>query len=127
MVFLPNIALAKNEQPKSFYQKALAKNEQPKSHKEMKVHFELYEEKELPLIQSVYERLATDEMMLRCLRGKTQNPNESFHSRIWRYCPKNKNTKTKTSLDFAVAQALANSNSGYVASDLNILLGVPYT
>ena len=65
-------------------------------------------------------------MMKRCLQGLTQNPNESFHSRVWRYCPKHINA-TKTKLEFSVAVATSEYNVGYVASNVNNLLGLEYT
>lgn len=73
----------------------------------MKVSFTLPNE-QLDLVKRVYERLTTDEIMKRCLRGLTQNPKESVQSRLWRYCTKHTNA-TKKRLDFAVAQA----NSDY--------------
>lgn len=108
-----------------FYQEAIANGKEPKSHKDMKIHFELTDD-QLALVKGVYDRLTTDDMMLKCLRGKTQNPNESLHSRIWRYCPKHKNA-TANMLQFATCQAVANYNVGYVESNLHQLLGIPYT
>ena len=29
-----------------------------------------------------------DDLLTRCLRGQTQNPNESIHSKVWAKCPK---------------------------------------
>ncbi|GFT21823.1 hypothetical protein TNCV_3179341 [Trichonephila clavipes] len=39
-------------------------------------------------IMPVYQRLASDTILERCVAGKTQNSNESLHSCIWRKCPK---------------------------------------
>ena len=97
----------------------------PKSHKEMLVSFTLGTE-ELKLVENVYKRLTSDENMMKCLRGKTQNPNESLHQRIWLYCPKHL-TPSKMRLDFAAAQAVAHYNAGYEVSALNEMLGLPYT
>lgn len=91
----------------------------------MKIRFEL-DEDELGQVKAVYARLTEDEMMIKCLRGKTQNPNESLHGRIWRICPKHKNAN-KPMLDFAIAQATANYNWGYEASCIDALLGVKHT
>ncbi|KAK3883338.1 hypothetical protein Pcinc_012374 [Petrolisthes cinctipes] len=91
----------------------------------MKVHFVLDDEG-LNFVKQVYDRLTTDDMMMKCMREKTQNPNESLHSRIWKYYPKHKNA-TKQILDFAVATATAVYNTGYVASNINKLLGIPYS
>lgn len=65
-------------------------------------------------------------MMKRCLQGLTQNPNESLHSRIWQHCPKHL-MATKRKLDFAIAVATMEYNSGYVASNLFQRLGLPYS
>ena len=34
--------------------------------------------------------MCTDELLKRCLKGKTQNPNESFHEQVWSRLPKTK-------------------------------------
>ncbi|XP_064116259.1 uncharacterized protein LOC135222050 isoform X1 [Macrobrachium nipponense] len=62
--------------------------------------------------------------VVRCLRGKTQNPN--VHSRVWRMCPKHKNVKMRY-VDFAAAQAVSTHNMGHEESNLNKLLGLPFT
>lgn len=115
----------KSEKSWCFYQEALSKGNTPPSHSTMKIKFQLDREG-LRLVEDVYKRLTTDDMMMRCLRGKTQNPNESLHHRIWRYCPKHKNA-TKKMVDFATAQAVSNFNPGYLSSDLCNRLGVNFT
>ena len=40
-----------------------------------------------PLLKPVYERLSNRELLSKCLLGKTQNNNESFHI-IWCKCKK---------------------------------------
>lgn len=94
-----------------FYQKAIANNKPIPSHKNMKVSFLLPSE----LRQKVwgeYRRLTSDKILSACLLGKTQNPNEHLHSRIWRYCSKYKNANKKI-LEFSVAQAVRDYNVGY--------------
>lgn len=91
----------------------------------MKIKFELAAD-ELSQVKTVYDHLTDDEMTMKCLHGKTQNPNESFHSRICRLCPKHKNAN-KPILDFAAAQATANYNWEYEASYLNTILLVEHT
>lgn len=115
----------KHEKSFCFYQAAIAKGETPGPHTEMQVFFRLPAD-DLALVKTVYDRLTTDDMMKRCLQGLTQNPNESFHSRVWRYCPKHINA-TKTKLEFSVAVATSEYNVGYVASNVNNLLGLEYT
>lgn len=34
--------------------------------------------------------MTLDELLKKCLAGRTQNPNESFHSKIWAKCSKAK-------------------------------------
>ena len=69
-----------------FYQKALATGQKPGPHRanvgtplspEVAIH-----------VKDVYTRLADKSLLERCLKGKTQNPNESLHSKIWAKCPK---------------------------------------
>lgn len=85
-----------------FYQKALALGQEPSSHSTMKISFTL-DDNQLQLVRQVYERLTTNTMMQRCLKGFTQNPNESFHGRVWFYCPKHISA-SKNKLDFAAAR-----------------------
>ncbi|GFY06207.1 uncharacterized protein TNCV_2680011 [Trichonephila clavipes] len=68
-----------------FYKRAIAKNETPGSHSSMRTYLSpQVVEKIIP----VYQRLASDTILERCVAGKTQNSNESLHSCIWRKCPK---------------------------------------
>lgn len=97
------------EQSWCFYNRALAKNETPGSHM-THLHTPLSERvvcKMLPLFQ----RLASDSLLERCASGRTQNANESLHSRIWRKCPKSTSV-TKRRVDIAVARAVVEYNLG---------------
>jgi hypothetical protein len=38
--------------------------------------------------KNVFEELANEELLKRCLGGYTQNPNESLNAVIWKLCPK---------------------------------------
>ena len=40
------------------------------------------------LIQPVFMNLSSDELLSKCLHGKTQNTNESLNGVIWKRCPK---------------------------------------
>ncbi|KAK8384226.1 hypothetical protein O3P69_009164 [Scylla paramamosain] len=42
----------------------------------------------LEYIKLVYRDLTAPHLLQRCLRGRTQNPNESLHSKVWQKCPK---------------------------------------
>ena len=39
-------------------------------------------------LQEVYLRLGHPDLLRRCLRGVTQNANESLHNKLWTKCPK---------------------------------------
>ena len=41
-----------------------------------------------PHVKEVYDRLGHPDLLRRCLRGQSQNANESLHSVIWGKCPK---------------------------------------
>ncbi|KAK8721717.1 hypothetical protein OTU49_012530, partial [Cherax quadricarinatus] len=104
-----------------FYQKAVAANLPPPSHTTMKVQLQL-EPAYMKKVHNIYKDLTTDEMMRRCVKGRTQNANESLHQRIWSYCNKTL-FRTKRQADFAASHAVAEYNSGYVRSCLDIPLG----
>ncbi len=64
-------------------------------------------------IMPVYQRLASDEILSRCISAKTQNANESLHSCIWRKCPKDVFVSKKR-IELAVTAAVSEQNIGYV-------------
>ena len=41
----------------------------------------------------VYLNLTSTELLSRCVKKRTQNPNESLHSKLWRRCLKIKDAK----------------------------------
>ncbi len=95
-----------------FFQRALAQGKKPKSHKSMKTTLSPeVVEKILP----VYQRLASDEILSRCVAAKTQNSNESLHSCIWRKCPKDIFV-SKRRLELGVVAAVREHNLGYVTA-----------
>lgn len=59
----------------------------------------------------VYERLSETKLLERCLRGKTQNSNESFHSVIWNLVPKERHSSL-FAVEAAVAEAVLRFNTG---------------
>ncbi|XP_050730360.1 uncharacterized protein LOC127005497 isoform X2 [Eriocheir sinensis] len=107
------------------YKKSVAVGETPPSHKDMKGHFEL-EPDQLDHVRRTFVELTSDETLRAILHAQTQNLNDSFHSQLWKYCPKDI-FASKTKVDFAVAQTVCNFNAGYVQSSLHTLLGIPYT
>ena len=69
-----------------FYKKALATGQEPGPHR-TNVGTPLSVDVAVP-VKAVYERLSHDDLLTRCLRGQTQNANESLHSKVWAKCPK---------------------------------------
>ncbi|GFT10847.1 transposable element Tcb2 transposase [Trichonephila clavipes] len=64
-----------------FFQAALARGEAPGHHvKHVKTPIK---ESHLAKIMPIYQRLASNELLHRCIRFVTQNANESLHSIIW--------------------------------------------
>ncbi|GFU93929.1 uncharacterized protein TNCV_2453001 [Trichonephila clavipes] len=93
-----------------FYNRAKADNKVPGSHKSMKTKLS---EEVVAKIMPVYQRLASNEILFRCVSGKTQNANESLHSCIWRKCPKDVFVSKKR-INLAVTAAVSEVNIGYV-------------
>ena len=106
-----------------FYNRAIAKKIRPEPHRQ-KIKTPLTEEvvaKILPL----YQRLASDTLLDRCMSGKTQNANEALHGIIWSKCPKTSFSSRQT-LEMGVCEAVCQYNTGYrqTLSDLQKALGV---
>ena len=72
----------------------------------------------------IFRELAKDELLEKCLHGKTQNANESLNSLIWQRCPKTYFAGRK-SVEIAAASTIVHFNDGPLAID-NVLsrLGV---
>ena len=69
-----------------FYQKSLAPGEVPGPHRDL-VGTPLSADV-AKQVEGVYLCLSHDDLLRRCLRGVTQNANESLHSKVWAKCPK---------------------------------------
>lgn len=95
-----------------FYNRALASGQKMPDHNSMKNKLS---EEVLAKILPVYQRLASNELLKRCTSGKTQNSNESVHSLIWKYCPKDTFVSRKR-LELAVTYAVSQFNNGCEAS-----------
>ena len=93
-----------------FHKRAEALNKPSGSHQQH-LHTPLSTEV-IAKIVPVYERLASYALLERCLRGQTQNSNESLHSVIWRKCPKDSSV-SKRKIDLAVAAEVGEFNSGF--------------
>ena len=69
-------------------------------------------------LQGIFRRLTEENLLKRCTRNRTQNPNESLHNIIWRLCPKSTFAGRRT---VETAAALAVCNFSMVASFRNVL------
>jgi hypothetical protein len=94
-----------------FYNKALAKNQVPPSHSTMKVKCTL-DPTERQKVMTIYKDLSSDELLHKCVSGKTQNPNESIHQKVWNKLSKTKHYGLKTA-EYSAAQTVVEHNLGY--------------
>lgn len=92
-----------------FYNRALAKGEDPPKHEGNRNTFLLPHV--VAAVVPVYQRLASNELLERCTKGKTQNSNESVHSVIWKKCPK-ETFVSKKKIEIAVVSAIGEFNMG---------------
>ena len=60
------------------------------------------------LIKPIFRDLSSEDLLSRCLHGKTQNANEALNNVIWRKCPKGE----KDLLECAVNSAVMQLNEG---------------
>ena len=67
-----------------FWKRAEAKKETPGSYKD---HETVPNEVGKTMVP-IFQRLTDFELLQRCRRNRTQNPNESLHNFIWQYCLK---------------------------------------
>ncbi|GFV56955.1 uncharacterized protein TNCV_1678361 [Trichonephila clavipes] len=92
-----------------FFQAALARGEVPGPHvKHVKTPLK---ETHLAKIMSIYQILASNELLQRCIRCVTQNANESLHSIIWGKCSK-ETSATLRRVTIAVCDAVCEFNFG---------------
>lgn len=103
-----------------FFQRARAEGRSA-SHKDMKVKF-ILPNKERAKVLKIYQELTEDNLLSRCLLGKTQNPNESLHSKIWNTVNKIKFFGLKTTQS-NVHYTILVHNIGNVKADLTEELG----
>ncbi|GFU34522.1 uncharacterized protein TNCV_1992591 [Trichonephila clavipes] len=69
-----------------FYKSSLARGKKPGFHKDwLKTPIN---EEYLPKFLPIYQKLASSELLSRCVRGLTQNSNETLYSMIWNRCSK---------------------------------------
>ncbi|KAJ8936817.1 hypothetical protein NQ318_015284 [Aromia moschata] len=78
-------------------------------------------------ILPIYEDLTKDDLLQRCLGGRTQNANESYNSTIWRLAPKHLNSGLKI-IEIAAYVSASIFNEGHstvlrIMSKMDIIVG----
>ena len=86
------------------------------------IHIKLRE-----LLKPVFMKLSSDELLSKCLHGKTQNNNESLHGIIWKRCPKDIYVG-RTTLTMGVVSAVISFNDGacdilYITKEYRLEVG----
>ena len=66
------------------------------------------------LLEPLFEELSNADLLVKCLHGKTQNPNECLNKVIWSCCPKEMWASYKT-VQQAVYAVVAQYNDGNLA------------
>lgn len=95
-----------------FYNRALANEEVPGRHAEnIKTPLNKLV---LENIAPIYKRLTDTTLLEKCLKGQTQNANESLHSFIWRKCDKTRSVSRRL-VELAVAEGVSEYNFGNTA------------
>ena len=64
------------------------------------------------VIEPIFRDLSSDELLMKCLHGQTQNCNEAFNGVLWSKCPKQVFVGKET-LEIAVCSAVINYNNGF--------------
>lgn len=76
-------------------------------------------------MKPVFQDLASEDLLKRCLHGGTQNQNESFNNLVWTYIPKNTFVGHSV-LEVGVYEAILSYNGGFQAcTDVLSRLGIP--
>lgn len=100
-----------------FYQKALAQGKTAEEIKHKKTLIINVGEEGEEKIKTVYEALTKEDLLQRCVRGLTQNANESFHSKMWARARKAKFAGLAR-LHFVAQTAILDHNFGYQKASL---------
>ncbi|GFX82777.1 uncharacterized protein TNCV_385701 [Trichonephila clavipes] len=81
-------------------------------------------------MRPIFRDLSHPDLLKKCLHGKTQNPNESFHNVVWSRVPKATFVQSET-LSLGVYDAVCSFNDGVLrvtcASLMNNGLVGPYS
>ncbi|KAG0711199.1 hypothetical protein GWK47_002364 [Chionoecetes opilio] len=104
--------------------RAEAKEEEPAPHSEKQLYLAKLPQEKLDLIKSVYRDLTNPDLLHRCLKGRTQNPNESLYAKVWRKVSKDKFAGLHRTILLTQATALEH-NFGHRDSSFLCYLGFP--
>ena len=74
-------------------------------------------------IFSIFVDLSSDSLLRGCLKKRNQNPNESFHSKLWKICMKHKDCSIEH-VAFAAGTVVLKHNFGCVEVSLMARLGL---
>lgn len=83
------------------------------------LHRPAFPEPATETIRPIYVDLSKEDLLKKCLHGRTQNPNESVNNCIWKKIPKI-DFVSLTTLQFGVADAILCFNEGLIAK-VNVL------
>lgn len=89
----------------------------------MKVAIRCSNAEDLAKVHEIYQDLTRQDLLERCLLGRTQNPNESLHSKLWAKCSKTKFVGFDKVL-FAAHVTTLQHNLGYEEGSLSKLIGL---
>lgn len=109
----------KGEDSWCFYHRATALQlpEEAKDHDKKRLYLAKIPKEKLQYIKSVYKDLANPHLLKRCLKGATQNPNESIHAKVWNRCSKAKFCGHARLL-FIVKHTAVEHNFGYEGANI---------
>lgn len=102
----------KGEESWCFYNRAKARNEVPPAHSTKNLYLAKIEYESLEYIKQVYRDLTAPTLLEKCLKGRSQNPNESLHSKVWQKCLKIKHAGYFR-VKFASQVTILDHNFGY--------------
>lgn len=100
-----------------FVQRAKAQGKEPEPHSTKMLYLSNIPEEQLELVKGVYRDLANPALLQKCLSGRTQNPNESLHSKVWRKVSKDKYAGLHR-VRFVSQMTIWEHNFGYSESNL---------
>ncbi|XP_050709396.1 uncharacterized protein LOC126994185 [Eriocheir sinensis] len=106
-----------------FVKRAEAEGKQPESHSTKSLYLASLPHEQLELVKGVYRDLASPTLLQKCLSGRTQNPNESLHSKVWRKASKDKNAGLHR-IRFVTQVTIWEHNFGYQSYNLLQKLGL---